>query len=140
MKRLHRLIALVLSSAGMAAQCQPGDESGRVYKVAEQDVSSEVRGGPQQASPDEPSAPKGKGLTLRTGIFIFGNKRYSLVLPSDGRDWNLSAGQSICLREEDGVVHIVTASGRVLPGVPRPLPTVPANKKPGVSARPDQNK
>jgi hypothetical protein len=139
MKWLHRLIALiVLSSAGMAAQCQPGDESGRIYKVADQEVSSQASGGPQLPSN---AAPNSTVLSLRTAIFFFGNKRYSLfVRSSDSREVNLSAGQTVCLRKEGGVTHIVTEQGRVLPGVPRPLPTLPANKKPGVSARPDQDK
>lgn len=133
-------VLLMLSCYGPAEACKSSDQTGKVFKVIEQDVSSEVRGGPQQAFSDESSAPKGKTQTLRTGLFIFGNKRYSLLLPSDARDTDLSPGQSVCLREEDGAVHIVTASGRVLHGIPRPLPTLPANKKPGVSARPDRDK
>jgi len=137
MKHLALGMGLILVSvAAVVAQCHPGDESGRVYKVIDEDVSSQVRGGPQAASED---GPKPTTVTMRTATFSFGKKRYSLRL-SSLQNVNLSAGQGICLRNENGEARIMTQQGLLLPGVAHLVPAIPGNKKPGVSARPVQSK
>jgi len=139
MKRLRRmLVAMAIPSFGMAAACKPGDEAGTVYKVIEQDVSSAITAGPQAASPEGSPIASPRAVTMKTVIFVFGHKRYSLLLRSDSQQMNFSSGQSVCLRKERDVPHIVTEQGTVLPGIPKMLPAVPGNKKPGVSARPTQ--
>ena len=138
MKFLIPVVVLaLLSAAAVAAQCRPGDEPGRVYKVIDQDVSSQVRGGPQAASEDAPSP---KAVTLRSALFSFGNRRYSLLLRSPNSQVNLSDGQSVCLHVENGEAKIVTQQGLILPGVARIVPAITGTKKPGVSARPVPNK
>ena len=129
MKSLRPMVAMIVFPLAMTAACKPGEESGKVYKVLEQDASSQASGGPQEASQDSSGAPNATSHKMRTAIFSFGNKRYSLLLPSsDSHLLNLSAGQIICLRKEDGAPRIVTEEGVLLPGVAQAVPRIPATK------------
>jgi hypothetical protein len=128
MQNAVRILSFVaLASAALAAACKPGYETGTVYKVLDQNVSSKWSGGPKQAAEEGSRAEGLKPLTLRTILFSSGGKRYSLLLPGspDQEGLDLSPGHSICFREENDGVHVATTQGKTLPGTAKILPRIP---------------
>jgi hypothetical protein len=128
MQNAVRILSFVaLASAELAAACKPGYETGTVYKVLDQNVSSRSSGGPKQAAEEGSQAQRLKPLTLRTILFSSGGRRYSLLLPGspDHEGLDLSPGQSICFREENDDIHVATQQGKILSGTAKILPRIP---------------
>jgi hypothetical protein len=137
MTSIGMLALLLAGSVQMTAECKPGDQAGSVFKVVDRDGFSKLSSGPEPAPRNETGVRSNSAtLPVRTAILLFGQKRYSLLLEPSDSEPKLSAGQSVCLHNQNGEARIMTRERIVLPGIAKPVPTIPANKRPDASARP----
>jgi|SRR5581483_2597207 len=138
---LLTLVALGIASAQLAAVCKASDQPGRVVKVIEQDVASKPTAGPQAPLPEgSESSGSFRAGSVRTAIFSFGKKRYSLLMFAADREPRLMPGEPVCLREEHGEARIATEQGIILPGIAKLVPAIPmiciGRRSPAVPATP----
>ncbi|HXZ78816.1 MAG TPA: hypothetical protein VEG30_02730 [Terriglobales bacterium] len=120
------LIVLTIFSARLSGACGPGDQTGKVIKIIDEDLSSQGAGATSRPQPPGQSAKPNPATLSRSIIFAIGNQRYGLRIPpgSPSQSLNLSSGEEICIRTEETKMHVLTKDGEPIPGTARPIPSL----------------
>lgn len=126
--RLFLLLLLALAPLLLWAECKEGYQEGTMVKVLEQNTATGPMG---RAAADDTSTGRPGAPVARTLIFSFGGKKYELRIPpgTNLKDMSLAAGQKVCVSQEDGKIHVLTADGKPLPGVAHSVAAQPRTAK-----------
>ncbi|HMK28047.1 MAG TPA: hypothetical protein VK473_00075 [Terriglobales bacterium] len=120
------LAILAVFSAQLFGACRPGQQTGKIIKVIDEDLSAQSAGTASRPMPPGQSAKPNPATVSRSIIFAIGNQRYGLRMApgSASQALEFSPGEELCVRTEETKIQVLTKDGEPIPGVSRPIPAL----------------